>query len=508
MSVATPALLAIDQGTTNAKALLVGLDGTPLALGQCAVACRYPRAGWVEQSAIELWQAVLRAIERCLEAFGPVSLVGIGISAQRESALAWDARDGRPLGPVIGWQCRRTEAHCERLVEDGLDAWIRAVTGLPIDPLFSASKMRWLLDHAARDTPRERVRLGNVDSWLLWQLSGGAVHATDASNASRTQLCDITSGQWSPELAELFGIAIENLPSIHSSAHRFGVTRACGRLPGGVPIGALIGDSHAALFAQGGFLPGVVKATFGTGSSVMSATHGVARALPGLATTIAWQLGGERCYALEGNVTVSASILPWMAQLVGLDGSVERLAELAREADGEGAAILVPAMVGLGAPRWVNGLSGLIDGLSFSTSRAELARAAFDSIVHQIRDVVDAMRYCASGEALVITELRVDGGACANHWLMQRQADVLALPVRRSCHAELSALGAAYLAGLALGVWPDLAAIERLAPARERIEPRDVAAAERRHRRWLVAVERTLHRAGSRCEATAMEADA
>ncbi|ALM52595.1 FGGY-family carbohydrate kinase [Halomonas huangheensis] len=494
----TPAILAIDQGTTNSKAVLVDLDGRIIARGTSPLGCHYPRSGWVEQDALEIVASVQRAVDACLAEAAGFEVVALGISSQRESAVAWSASNGEPLAPVISWQCRRSQPFCEQLQSDGLNARIQQLSGLPIDPLFSGSKFRWLLDAMPADVPGEDIRLGNVDSWLLWNLTDGAAHLTDASNASRTQLCAIESGQWSPELLDIFGIPEALLPRICPSRHEFGNSCVFGSLPEDTPILSMVGDSHAALFAQGGFRPGIVKATYGTGSSVMTMTGQRRLEAEGLASTIAWQTGQECTYALEGNITVSAAILPWTARLLGIDSSIDKnsidkLAELAASAEEDGSEVLVPAMVGLGAPRWIGNLSGLLDGLSFNTGPEHVARAAFESIVFQIKDVVDVMQVAGHSQGLPpLSALKADGGASANDWLMQLQADTLAIDVQRARQAELSALGAALLAGWQLGHWTTLEQLDQVVSSFDTFTYGADTHSMERHQNWLASVERTL----------------
>lgn len=489
----TSAILAVDQGTTNSKAVLVDASGNIIARASMPVPCHYPQPARVEQSGEEIVHSVRGAIDQCLSARPDVIVTAVGISAQRESAMAWHADTGKPLAPCISWQCRRTQPFCEELKRLGLNARVQELSGLPIDPLFSGSKFRWLLDSIDSNVDRAKVRLGNVDSWLLWNLTNGSRHLTDTSNASRTQLCDIDTGRWSAELLEIFGIPRTLLPEIRPSCHDFGTTVEFGELKPGIPILSMIGDSHAALFAQGGFRSGTVKATYGTGTSVMTTTeHQLVRA-QGLASTVAWETAEGRTYALEGNITVSAAVLPWTARLLRLDGSVERLAELAQAAGEDGKEVLVPAMVGLGAPRWVGDVHGLLDGLTFNTQPGDVARAAFEAIVFQVKDVVDVMRAAADRHGLApFVALKADGGASANDWLMQLQADTLVLPVQRASQAELSAMGAALLAGWELGTWSTLGALESAISAFDTFEHAAITRQGIRHSNWLSAVDRTL----------------
>jgi glycerol kinase len=452
------AVLAVDQGTTNSKAVLVAETGAILAAGAAPVEIRHPRPGWVEQDAERIWASVVVAIGACLANAGDVEIVALGISSQRESILAWDRRSGLALGPVVSWQCRRTTAACEALNAAGHEPAVLALTGLPLDPMFPATKAKWLLDTHGGGIAAGDLCLGTVDSWLIWKLSGGAVHATDASNAARTQLYDLAAGRWSEELGALFGVPIAVLPEVHESAHVFAHTRGVPGLPNGVPVAAAIGDSHAALFGHGAHRTGDGKVTFGTGSSVMTTIPGFIVPPKGLTTTIAWSLGGMPTYAFEGNILVSASILPWTAELLGLDG-VEPLLALARTVDDTAGVYLVPAHVGLGAPHWNPAARGIVCGLSFAAGRAHVARAAATSMALQVQDVFAIVRDHAGQP---IGRLYVDGGPSRNAFLMQMVADCLDHPVTTCESAEASARGAAYLAGLAVGVWPDVATVAAL----------------------------------------------
>ena len=452
------AVLAVDQGTTNSKAVLVSETGAILSTGAAPVDIRHPQPGWVEQDAGQIVASVVAAIGACLAGAPDADIVAIGISSQRESMLAWDRRSGAPLGPVVTWQCRRTTAACEALKAAGHEPAVIARTGLPLDPMFPATKARWLLDTHAAGRAAADICLGTVDSWLIWTLSGGAVHATDASNAARTQLYDIAAGRWSEELGALFGVPLAVLPEVHDSAHVFATTRGVPGLPDGLPVAAAIGDSHAALFGHGATRTGDGKVTFGTGSSVMTTIPGFIVPPKGLTTTIAWSLAGVPTFAFEGNILVSASILPWTADLLGLDG-VEALLALAASVEDTKGVYLVPAHVGLGAPHWNPAARGLVSGLSFAAGRAHVARAAAMSMALQVEDVFAIVRDNA-GQSM--GRLYVDGGPSRNAFLMQMVADCLDHPVTTCESAEASARGAAYLAGLAVGIWPDLGAVAAL----------------------------------------------
>jgi glycerol kinase len=465
-------ILAIDQGTTNTKVLLVDPQGRVIAQASRPLTQRYPHPAWVEQDADAIWQSVRAAIDECLASVAEPQLAAIAITNQRESVMLWERASGRPLGPVIVWQCRRTADFCAELRARGLAGWLAERTGLAIDPLFSASKMRWLLDHAAdgaRRAERGELCLGTIDSWVLWNLTGGAVHACDLTNASRTQLLDIHSLRWSQELLDLFGVPAAALPDVRPSRADFGASAAIGRLPAGIPIASMIGDSHAALFGQAGFVPGTVKATYGTGSSLMTPTSAPVLSQHGLSTTIAWALDRQRVtYALEGNIPVTGAAVQWLGEFLGLAGSAA-VAELAERVADSGGLYLVPALVGLGAPYWNDAARGLISGITRGSSAAHLARATIEAIAYQVRDVFDVMQAEAGIDLKV---LLADGGASRNSTLMQFQADIIGRPVLRSASAEASPLGAAYLAGLGVGIWHDLDEISQLPRPREPFEPR------------------------------------
>lgn len=484
-------ILAIDQGTTNTKALLVDRAGAVVARASEAVEVRYPQPAWVEQDARALWGTVRAAVDAVLEAAGDPPLAAVAVSNQRETALVWDRRSGEPLGPAVVWQCRRTATFCEQLRIEGVSDMLHQRTGLGIDPLFSASKLRWLLDHipdgAARAAAGE-ICAGTVDSWLLWNLTGGTEHACDLTNAARTQLLDLQRQTWDPELCALFGVPAAALPRLRPSASRFGVTVAVGRVPAGVPVAAMIGDSHAALFGQGGFAPGAIKATYGTGSSLMTPTPAPVISARGLSTTIGWAAPSP-VYALEGNITVTGAAVQWVARLLGLAGSAE-VAALAERAEQRDGVYLVPAFAGLGAPYWNDAARGLFAGLTQMTTGAHLARAAIESIAYQVRDVFDQMAAEAGAE---LTVLLADGGASRNDRLMQFQADILAVPVQRSAAADVSALGAAYLAGMTIGVWRSVDEIAGLPRPRDIFTPRmDACQREALYRGWREAVDRAL----------------
>tara|TARA_B100000768_G_scaffold73399_1_gene70345 strand:+ start:7345 stop:8838 length:1494 start_codon:yes stop_codon:yes gene_type:complete len=461
---AQSAVLAIDEGTTNSKACLINAKGQIIASGSAPVPIEHPKPGWVQQDADAIWDATKAAIAECLEEKSTIKISAIGISNQRESVLIWDKKTGKPLGPVITWQCRRTAKECEELKAAGHEADIIARTGLPIDPLFPPTKLAWLLKHS---TTTQNVCIGTIDSWLIWKLSGGAIHATDRSNAARTQLFNLVEGAWDRKLCAIFGIDECMLPIVQDSSYIFGETHKAIVIPDGIPIASAIGDSHSALFGHGAFKPGDGKITFGTGSSVMTTVPKFITPPKGITTTIAWSINGTSTFALEGNILVSASILPWTAKLLGLE-SVDDLLELAKTANGTNGVSLVPAFVGLGSPHWDSHARGLISGLSFGSGREHIALAAAESMAFQVLDVFSIM-YEAIGSK---GQIFVDGGPSGNSFLMQIVANTLNHPVGPGQDTELSALGAAYMAGLATKFWPNIETISKLPRHLEKITPK------------------------------------
>ena len=481
-------ILAIDEGTTNSKAVLVTQAGEIIATGSAPVPIEHPKAGWVQQDAMAIWSATQKAISTCIAGAPEHRITALGLSNQRESVLIWDRKTGTPLGPVLTWQCRRTAAQCDALKAAGHEADVIARTGLPIDALFPPTKIAWLLTHQGSETGD--ICVGTVDSWLIWQLTGGTVHATDRSNAARTQLFNLAEGEWDSKLCDLFGVDPSCLPEVRDSAHVFGETRNVETLPDGIPIASAIGDSHAALFGHGAFVPGDGKVTFGTGSSVMATIPDFVAPPDGLTTTIAWSLGGQSTFAYEGNILVSASVFPWTAKMLGL-GDVSALLELASTVGSAEGVCLVPAHVGLGAPHWAPDASGLISGLSFVSGPAHVARAAAESMAQQVADIFDVIE--RSGKT--IGRLSVDGGPSENPFLMQLVADLLAHPVTPCKNAETSAIGAAYLAGLATGFWRSLEELETLVSHGNRFTP-NMPENERKELRvlWQDAIARSTRR--------------
>lgn len=485
-----PLILAIDEGTSNAKAVLVNELGQVIARGSRPLSISHPSPGFSEQDPLLIWQNTLTAIDECLaQVDRPIT--ALAVSNQRESVVAWDRATGEPLSPCISWQCRRSTALCTQLHAQGHEAVILGKTGLALDPMFSAGKFRWILDHLDNGHARAaagEICLGTVDSWLLWQLSGGQVFATDYSNAARTQLFNLHTCAWDPVLLDLFGIPLAALAPIQPSAGFFAETVAAGGLPAGIPIMAMIGDSHAALYGQGGFVPGLVKATLGTGSSLMTPMSGAIASTHGLSTTLAWHDGAKPTFGMEGNIVHTGAAVQWASRLVAGE-SLDALAEQAAQLPDNGGVYFVPALSGLGAPHWKADARGLMCGLSEATTGAHLVRASLESIGYQIRDVFEAMQQDIGSP---LKELWVDGGATRNRWLMQFLANLLQRPVVRSLSPEVSALGAAHLAGRALGIWASDEALAALERQRERFEPQADGQMSARYADWKKALARTL----------------
>jgi glycerol kinase len=476
-------ILAIDQGTTNSKAALISADGRLLSRGSAPVGISSPSPGWLEQDAQRIWSSVLEAVANCLQGVSEAEVAGIALSTQRESVVGWRASTGEPLGPVIGWQDRRTAAWCSAALTDPDRQLVRSRTRLPADPMFSAPKMRWLLDNVTTGAPIEDIRLGTVDSWLIWRLTNGASYLCDAGNASRTLLYDITALDWSRDLLDVFGVPASALPTAVASDRGFGSTSGVPHLSDEIPILAVLADSHAALFGHGCTDVGTGKATYGTGSSVMAPVANLSAGDERIPVTLAWVIDGSPTYALEGNILSSGATLAWAAELL-TGGSVEDLIALAESVTDSGGVTLVPAFSGLGAPHWDRDAHALISGMSERTKRAHIARAAVESIGQQICDIVDVIE----DRSVPLRLFRADGGATNSALVVQTQADLMGRAVEVGQVAEVSALGAAKLAWRALGReadWPAASSGRVYRPAFDSTE-------RRRHRqRWAREVSRT-----------------
>lgn len=472
-------ILAIDQGTTNTKAVLVHEDGSIAARASALLVTHYPQPGWAEQSADDIWETVRAVIAEIVRDHGNPD--GIAISNQRETLVIWDAQTSEPICPAPIWQCRRTAEVSAKLIANGHDPFVIERTGLGINPLFPASKAGWVMRNMPQARPLHeagRLRFGTVDSWLLWKLTGGAIHATDHSNASRTQLFDTETLEFSGELCALFGTPADSLPKPLPSDTRFGATaHRATALPAGIPILAMMGDSHAALYGHGVREPGTVKATYGTGSSLITLTPTRVASSHGLSGTIAWTSKSGTSYALEGNITVSAQAVSFMAQILGLPDAqaAADLADTVADADG---VHFVPALAGLGAPYWDDAARGTITGMTHATKPAHLARAAIEAVAHQVADVFEAME---SDIGAPLSALRADGGASSNRQLMQIEADFIGRPVLRSKVEEVGALGAAAMAFTHFGV-----AMPLEAEAPESFRPRSDSSGKRAA--WKAAV--------------------
>ena len=445
-------VLSLDEGTTGATTAVVGLDGEIRARGYREITQHYPQPGWVEHDALEIWSAVQLATQEALQSAGatPANVQAVGITNQRETLAVWDRRTLEPLAPAIVWQDRRTAAVCDRLREAGHEPRVREVTGLVLDPYFTATKLAWAIEHIAGAAG---AAVGTIDSWLVARLSAGRDHVTDASNASRTLLFDIGKGAWSEEMAALFGVPIANLPRVVDSAGD--ISRTDPDAFGGIsaPISGIAGDQQAALFGQACTMAGMAKNTYGTGSFVLMQTGSDRVAShSGMLTTVAWRRAGRLNYALEGAIFITGAALQWLRDGLGIIDSAAEAGPIASSVPDTGGVFMVPAFVGLGAPHWDPYARGTIVGLTRGSGRAELVRAAVESMAYQTVDVVEAMERDTGSP---LRELRVDGGAAVMDVLCQFQADLLGIPVRRPRITETTALGAAFLAGLGAGIWKD-----------------------------------------------------
>ncbi|MEX3918842.1 glycerol kinase GlpK [Paraburkholderia sp. BR10872] len=474
-------ILALDQGTTSSRALLLERSGAIVALAQKEFAQRYPRPGWVEHDPRDIWssQAGVAAQALTRAGVGAAAIAGIGITNQRETTLVWDRATGQPVYNAIVWQDRRTAGYCDELKARGLEPTVRTKTGLPIDAYFSATKIRWILDHVegARDKARAgRLAFGTVDSWLLWHFTRGALHATDVTNAARTMLFDIHTLRWDDDLLALFEIPRSMLPEVRSSSEVYART-AASLFAAEIPLAGVAGDQHAALFGQMCMRPGMVKNTYGTGCFlVMNTGAQPVESSHNLVTTIAWQALGQTQYALEGSIFIAGAVVQWLRDGLGIIRSAAEIEPLAASVPHSDGVYLVPAFAGLGAPHWNAHARGTLFGLTRGTTAAHIARAALDSIAYQSFDVLAAVE---ADSGMRVNELRVDGGASANDLLMQFQADLLGVDVLRPRSSESTALGAGYLAGLAVGFWRDIEELQRHWSLERRFTPslqRDEAA--------------------------------
>jgi glycerol kinase len=484
-------ILALDQGTTSSRAILFDLHGSIVSSAQQEFRQIFPHPGWVEHDADEIWATqstvVSQAIHRARAASTDVA--ALGITNQRETTVVWDRSTGRPIYNAIVWQDRRTAEACDRLKRRGLEKRIRQKTGLVIDAYFSATKLQWILQNvegAQKKAKAGQLAFGTIDTWLIWNLTGGRAHVTDPSNASRTMLFNIRTGKWDNELLRLFGVPKSMLPEVKSSSEIYGETNLFGS---SIPIAGIAGDQQAALFGQACTQPGMVKNTYGTGCfMLMNTGTKPVSSRNNLLTTVAWKIGKRTEYALEGSIFIAGAVVQWLRDGLGIIASSSEIEALATQVPDNGGVYLVPAFAGLGAPHWDQYARGLLIGLTRGSNRSHIARAALEGIAYQVADVLKAMEKDAK---IRLKELRVDGGACVNNLLMQFQADLLGVPVLRPRVAETTALGAAYLAGLAVGFWKDRREIARQWQCDRRFTPvASRATRESLLSRWNEALER------------------
>jgi glycerol kinase len=488
-----PYILAIDQGTTSSRSILFDSAGNMLAVAQQEFRQIFPKTGWVEHDAQEIWQTQLATMRDVLAraSIAPSQIAGIGITNQRETTVVWNKETGEPIHNAIVWQDRRTASACDKLKSDGAEKTIRQKTGLVVDAYFSGTKVAWILDHipGARDLARSgKLAFGTIDSWLVWNLTGGAVHVTDVSNASRTMLFNIYTKQWDDELLQLLSVPREVLPTVRSSSEVYGELKS-DLLGCSIPIAGIAGDQQAALFGQMCTRPGMAKNTYGTGCFLLLHTGKEAvESKHNLLTTVAWQVGRDVEYALEGSVFIGGAVVQWLRDGLGIIKSSREVQALASQVPDTGDVYLVPAFAGLGSPHWDPYARGTILGMTRGTTAAHIARAAVESIAFQVADLLEAMQ---QDSRLALKELRVDGGATADDLLLQFQADLLGIPVVRPKVTETTALGAAYLAGLAVGFWNSTSDVAGQWQVDRRFEPSmPPALAAKKRARWAEAVQR------------------
>lgn len=484
-------IIAIDQGTTSTRALVFDKLGNIMASAQEEITQYYPKPGWVEQNPVEIWESVQNTLAEAIKKVGAQNISAIGIANQRETTVVWDKRTGKPVYNAIVWQSRQTVNICESLKARGLDPEVRYKTGLLIDAYFSATKIRWILDQvpgAYDDAHAGHLLFGTIDTWLLWQLSEGNIHATDYTNASRTMLYNIRELTWDHELVSALGIPHSMLPKVMNSSGVFGYVRKVFTGIEGIPVSGIAGDQQAALFGQGCFSAGMAKNTYGTGCFMLMNTGSNAVASQnGLLTTIAWGLSGRIEYALEGSIFVAGSAVKWMRDTVEWFKDVEETEQLATTLSSSEGVYVVPAFVGLGTPYWDSEVRGAIFGLTRGSSRSHLIRATLESVAYQTRDVLSVME---RDSGIQLQTLRVDGGMVRNNFLMQFQSDLLRVKVERPVVQETTALGAAYLAGLGIGFWEDQNDITKNWQLDRCFHPEmALEAAEKHYRGWQKAVE-------------------
>ncbi|ODT65930.1 MAG: glycerol kinase [Pelagibacterium sp. SCN 63-23] len=490
-------ILAIDQGTTSSRAILFDQNRAIAGVGQKEFTQIFPQDGWVEHDPEEIWDSVVWSVKTALKQAGASAgdIAAIGITNQRETVVIWDRADGKPIHNAIVWQDRRTAPLCARLRKDGHEKLVTRKTGLLLDPYFSGTKVKWLLDKvkgARRRAEKGELAFGTIDAFLIWRLTGGKVHATDATNAGRTLLYDIGRNRWDEELCALLDVPMAILPEVKDCADDFGVTAET-LFGAAIPILGVAGDQHAATIGQACFAPGMVKSTYGTGCfALLNTGKDMVRSKNRLLTTIAYRLDGETVYALEGSIFIAGAAVQWIRDGLRLVKHASETGPLAQSADPSQNVYMVPAFVGLGAPWWDAEARGAIYGLTRNSGPAEIAKAALEAVCYQTRDLLEAMRKDWKGGGSE-TVLRVDGGMVASDWTMQFLADILDAPVDRPVILETTALGAAWLAGMKAGIWPGMAEFAESWARDQRFEPRmDAATRKAKVKGWDRAVQRTL----------------
>lgn len=494
-------ILSIDQGTTSTRSLIFDTNYNVISSDQMEFTQHFPSSGLVEHEPDEIWQTVYKTSKNAIASAGiePSSIAGIGITNQRETVVIWDKSTGEPVHRAIVWQDRRTSDFCAQLKADGLEATVTQKTGLLLDPYFSATKIRWILDHvdgARAKAENGQLLFGTVDTYLLWKLTGGTSHKTDATNAGRTLLYNIHDGCWDDELLKIFGVPKAMLPEVEDSAADFGITDQS-LFGANIPVLGIAGDQHAATLGQACFKPGMVKSTYGTGCFLMLNTGETA--VPSknrMLTTIAYQLNGKTTYALEGSIFIAGAAVQWLRDGLKIIDSASQTGELARQADDGQDVILVPAFAGLGAPYWQADVRGAMFGLTRNTGPNEIAKAALEAACYQTRDLIEAMQD-DWGKALDEVTLRVDGGMVASDWTMQFLSDILDAPIDRPTVLETTALGAAWLAGMRSGTWPDMDEFSNSWKLQQRFEPKmadDVR--DHKYSEWKSAVNSLIGREG------------
>ena len=485
-------ILAIDQGTTGSRAIIYDRKGRKIHSAYQEFPQYFPKPGWVEHDPEEIWQSVHSTIQKVLKKVSPASIAAIGITNQRETTVVWNKKTGKPVHKAIVWQCRRTAPRCDELKKKKrISDLIRKRTGLPIDAYFSGTKVEWILRNEKRVTRNENLCFGTTDSWILWKLTGGKSHATDFTNASRTMLFNIQKLEWDKDILKLFGVPKEILPRVLPSSGEFGKTIKIGKLPAGIPITGIAGDQQAALFGQTCFAPGEIKNTYGTGCFILLNT-GKKRvnSKHGLITTLACGPEGRLAYALEGSIFIAGAALHWLRDGLGIISCGCESEAMARAVKDNAGVYFVPAFVGLGAPYWDQNARGTIVGLTRGANKNHLVRAALEAMCYSTKDVLDTMK---RDSGLGTKELKVDGGAAVNNFLCQFQADILGIKILRPKIIETTSLGAAYLAGLAVGYWKDTKEIRKFWAIDRAFKPAlSKTSAAKLYRGWQQAVQRTL----------------